>query len=342
MIGVRQRNKHKGTDEIMAEHKVKNGAEPSGVLAKVASLAQVSTGTVSRVFNNNSLIPPETRRRVLAAARELGFRPRVGVRSKQIAIVTEPPSHTVMGGYVNTLTQHICYALSRIDAGISLITEDRIDNLADCWFDGVIGIAWEERTIDILRNLHNIPIVWFSENQSAWCHAIFPDCGATGRLAGEYLIGKGHRKIAVIHDMDYTGRGRAEGLAGKMRDAGIDPEKSLLDLSAAEPLHLAVKQLIDFGCTAVWVPGEDMRALEVNWLIQELAGKRVPEEISLLGSENPGISEFQRPSLTTIAVPLQKMAEVAVDLISQGECSPLQKIEVPVKLIERNSVATVK
>ena len=143
----------------MAVSRTRNTNGTSGVLAQVALRARVSTGTVSRVFNNSALIPSETRSRVLSAARELGFRPRVGVRNKQIALVTEPPYKTVMGGYVNTLTQHICYALSRLDAGITMITEDRIDNLTDCWFDGVIGIAWEDRTIDILKQLHNIPYV---------------------------------------------------------------------------------------------------------------------------------------------------------------------------------------
>ena len=108
------------------------------------------------------------------------------------------------------------------------------------------------------------------------------------------------------------------------------------------PEKPCLKQLIDAGCTAVWVPGEDMRALEVNWLIQELAGKRIPEDISLLGSENPGISEFQRPSLTTIAIPLHEMAEIAVDLVMQGDVSCLRKIELPAKLIERNSVSVLK
>ena len=109
----------------MAGNRVKSNTAASGVLAQVASRAQVSTGTVSRVFNNSSLIPSETRSRVLSAARELGFRPRVGVRSKQVAIVTEPPHNTVMGGYVNTLTQHICYALSRMDAGITMMNRVR-------------------------------------------------------------------------------------------------------------------------------------------------------------------------------------------------------------------------
>ena len=115
-----------------------------------------------------------------------------------------------------------------------------------------------------------------------------------------------------------------------------------IGLSSSEPLHLSVKRLIDNGCTAVWVPGEDMRALEVNWLLQELSGKRVPEDISLLGSENPGISEFQRPSLSTISIPLHDMAEIAVDLVMEGECNILRKVEIPAKLIERNSVMSLK
>lgn len=327
---------------MAAETRVKNSASTSGVLAQVASRAQVSTGTVSRVFNNSSLIPSETRSRVLSAARELGFRPRVGVRSKQIAIVTEPPHRTVMGGYVNTLTQHICYALSRVDAGITMITEDRIGNLADCWFDGVIGIAWEDRTIEILKKIHNIPMVWFSDNQSSWCHTVFTNCYENGKLAGQYLLGKGHRRIAVIHDPDYTGCGRAEGIRIAIREGGFEQDGFLLALSSSEPLHLSVKRLIDNGCTAVWVPGEDMRALEVNWLLQELSGKRVPEDISLLGSENPGISEFQRPSLSTISIPLHDMAEIAVDLVMEGECNILRKVEIPAKLIERNSVMSLK
>ena len=137
----------------------RNKTSSTAILEQVARKARVSTGTVSRVFNNSSLAPSATRSRVLAAARELGFRPRVGVRNKQIALVTEPPHKTLMGGYVNTMTQYICFALSHADAGITMITEDRIASLEDCWFDGIIGIAWEEETIRILKSIRNLPIV---------------------------------------------------------------------------------------------------------------------------------------------------------------------------------------
>ena len=93
------------------------------------------------------------------------------------------------------------------------------------------------------------------------------------------------------------------------------------------------------GCP-VWVTGEDLKVLEVSWLLQELAGKRVPEDISLIGFENAGISEFQRPSLTTVATPLAAMAERAVELVTCEGASSLPRVKecFGTRFIERNSV----
>ncbi len=318
----------------------KGKTSSTSVLAQVAKRARVSSGTVSRVFNNSDLIPATTRSRVLAAARELNFRPRVGVRAPQIALITEAPHKTVMGGYVCSLSQYICYALSKADAGVTMITEDRIERLANSWFDGIIGVSWEDRTIQMLREIKYIPIVWLSDQYQNIFHTVYIDCRETGRTAGEYLIRKGHTRIGVIHDVDYTGKCRTEGVAEAMKEHNINPTENLIRLPNNIALHLAVKRLIDAGCTAVWVTGEDMKVLEVNWLIQELAGKRVPEDISLLGFENPGISEFCRPSLSTIACPLREIAEEAVKIALSGSHDELIHRQMPVRLIERNSVAS--
>lgn len=313
----------------------------AGVLSSVATHANVSAGTVSRVFNNSDLISGDTRSRVIEAARELGFRPRVKVRNPQIALVTEPPWKTVMGGYVNSMTQFICHALSRADADISMITEDRIDRLAGSWFDGIIGIAWDERTIAMLKEMRNVPIVWLSDNWSDHFDTVYVDADATGRLAGDYLLERGHRRIAVIHESDYTGTKRAQGVANAIRDAGGDPDADLLTIRNSTPLNQAVQVLLGAGCTALWVTGEDMAVLEVNWILQELAGKRVPQDLSLMGFENPGISEFLRPSLTTIASPLREMAEEAVKVVLNGRSGPLRKVRMNARLVERNSVRSL-
>lgn len=312
-----------------------------GILAQVAAQSQVSIGTVSRVFNNSEQIPAATRVRVMQAARELGIRPRVGVRTRQIALITEPPWKTRMGGYVNTLTQYVSFALSKANAGISLITEDRIGALSDCWFDGIIGIAWEDSTVERIKALGGVPVVWFSDMHSDAFHAMCLDRHETGAMAGDYLLGCGHRRIAVIHDADYTGEGRAEGVARAMAARGLDPAADLLRIPNAEPMYASVKRVVDAGCTALWVTGEDMRVLEAGWLIQELAGKRIPEDISLLGFENPGISEFQRPALTTLASPLQEMAEQAVATVLAEPQSGVVKRVFKTRIIERGSVRRI-
>lgn len=312
----------------------------TGGLGEVARLAHVSPGTVSRVFNNSASIPSETKMRVFAAARKLRIRPRVGVRNTQIALITEPPFKTVMGGYVNTMTQYISFALSRAGAGITLITENEIERLWNIWFDGIIGIAWEERTLSILEKLSDVPIVWLSDIRKKKFHCVYSDFSESGRLAGEYLVGLGHRRIAVIHDDDYAGRLRLDGFASVLSGHGIKTDENLFTYPNTLPLSLSVKQLLNSGCTAVWVTGEDMKVLEVGWLIQELAGKRIPEDISLIGFENPGISAFLRPSLTTIESPLKEIAEKAVELVLQGPDAPLEQIVFPVRLIERNSAVS--
>jgi LacI family transcriptional regulator len=189
--------------------------------------------------------------------------------------------------------------------------------------------------------MKNLPIVWLSDNWSEYFHTVYLNAEETGKLAGDYLVSKGHQRIAVIHESDYTGINRANGVGLALQKAGHDPKTNLLTIDDSVPLHLAVKQVIDSGCTAVWVTGEDMKVIEVNWIIQELAGKKIPQDISIMGFENPGVSEFQRPSLTTVASPLREMAEKAVDIVLSGESRKHKKVKMEVQLIERNSVINI-
>jgi LacI family transcriptional regulator len=70
-------------------------------------------------------------------------------------------------------------------------------------------------------------------------------------------------------------------------------------------------------------------------------GLKIPEEVSLIGGENVGISSVLNPPLTTIEEPLREMAEQAAAMLDQltaGEAVPRRQIFLPIRLIERNSV----
>lgn len=319
----------------------KGAGAPAGVLARVAAACGVSQGTVSRAFNQSPLISPRTRARVFAAAEALGVRPRVELRRRQIALVTTDPASAPMGGYVSSLTQYVCHALARADVNIALVTEDRLERLSDNRFDGVVGIAWRPEALAMLQSFVRTPVVWFSDDQREHFHTVYLDPVATGAMVGDYLCARGHRRVAVIHDPDYCGRGRADGVAVAVARAGGDPGHDVLRLSNDQQMPLLVKAALDAACTAIWVTGEDMKALEVSWTLQELAGKRVPQDVSLIGFENPKVSEFLRPSLTTVATPLREMAERAAEILLNPPAEGLRHVALTPTLIERASVATI-
>lgn len=71
-------------------------------------------------------------------------------------------------------------------------------------------------------------------------------------------------------------------------------------------------------------------------------GVKVPQQVSLIGGENEGISVLQVPPLTTVAEPLREMAEKAVEIVdtlTAGGSVQARRVTLPVRLIERDSVA---
>lgn len=322
-------------------------------LTAIAKKANVSTGTVSRVFSNSNLVKEKTREKVLKIARSMGCRPKTSTSSKKlhIALITEPPSKTVMGGYVSTLTQNICFSLSLANAEISLITEDNLNNINDMWFDGVIAIAWFPETIERLKKINNMPVVWINRNDlCADFNIVRTDHYQTGKLVGDYLTGKGHKKIAVYMNADQQQESanmeRNRGITQAVEEAGLDTDNDLLFNTNGLSLQLFISKLLSEQYTSLWLVSEDMVSIEALWLIQDLVGKKIPDQISVIGMENPGISAFLRPALTTIAQPLAEMAQAAVDIITddamRGKSSECVNRIFPIKLIERQSVSTIR
>jgi len=313
----------------------------------LAELAGVSYGTVSRVLNNRAPVNEQTRQRVLTLARQHGMRPRATARKHQVALVTRPPSRTVMGGYVSCVTQHLAYALASEGISLLMVSEDRVNHLESHLIDGVIAAAWQPDAIRVLANLPNTPIVFINRLDLAERFSIAgTDHVEAGRLAAEHLLARGHRRLALINDKAATWatKARSEGYVQAMRRHGIEPEPTLLtDHASGTHFQTAVNSVVAAGADSLWVPGEDLGALQALKVLQQDLGARVPEDISVIGNENPGLSGNTCPPLTTIEQPLAKLAERAVrlllDLAQGAREGPAQEI-LPIRLIDRDSVMT--
>ncbi|MFZ2872239.1 LacI family DNA-binding transcriptional regulator [Zavarzinia sp.] len=230
-----------------------------------------------------------------------------------------------------------------------LVPEDNIDVLSHRLFDGILVIAWKPETFEVLEKLDGTPVVVVNRgDKDNQFHTVISDHRAGGRMVGDYLLDRGHRKLAMItKSPDWGALARAEGMRTAMETRGIPVDDQLFAFCDDGRLMYAhLKKIVDCGAEAVWVCGEDMLAPEALYILQEVLGIKVPAELSVVGSENPGISLYLRPSLTTLFQPLQGVAEAMVDLLAKLiECPEAQVdrvISMPNTLIERDSVAIRK
>lgn len=324
---------------------MKNNANNRVTIYDIAQLAGVSTGTVSRVLNNSAKVNAETRQRVLHVARSQGMRPRAVVRRRQIALVTAPPSSVVMGGYVSSLTQHLAYSLATRGLSLVMVTEDHVDQLPNQLIDAVIAVAWWPRTVETLKKLDHTPVVFINRLDLADQFSVVgTDHVEAGRQAGEYLIARGHHRLALLNEKSgWSSEARAEGFRQAMRAHRLEiDERLILCHERGDRLHGQLNRVVKWGADALWLPGEDMEAIKGLHILQELMRLTVPKDISVLGAENPGLSAHTCPALTTLEQPLSDLADQALQLVLELEEAPVNKprqILLPTRLIERDSVA---
>ncbi len=310
----------------------------------LARLAEVSPGTVSRVLNNRDRVKDETRERVLRAAKELNLKPQVSVRARQIAILTEPGYTDRVEGYAATLTAHLAFAFSRRNIGVFL-PSNPVDQLPGMFLDGIVSVTADRQLQRMLTELETrMPVVYMDKFDSTpQEYVVCSDHFNSGYLAAKHFIERGRKRLAFFGG-DY--RAFAERLAGfrrAMEEAGIPIDDRLVSLFGPESSHLAVlTRFVRSGADAIYAPGSSFQAMECLHLLTYTMGRKVPQDIALIGGENEGISILQTPPLTTVAEPLREMAERAVEIVDQltaGETVAKRKVTLPVRLIERDSVS---
>lgn len=303
-----------------------------------------SPGTVSRVLNNRDKVKPETRERILQAAQELDLKPQVSVRSRQVAILSEPTFTDRIEGYAATLTAHLAFAFSRRNIGV-VLPSDPIDQLPTMFLDAVVAVTFDTQLAQSLRDMEKrLPVVYMDKFGIADKSKVFRVCSdhyRSGYLAAKHFIEHGKKRLAFFGGEGKAFSKRLEGFRDAIVEAGMEPDSGLLVMAGQSEHQAVVTRLVRRGADAIYVPGTSFQAMECLHLLSYVMGIRVPEQIALIGGENEGISQLQCPPLTTIEEPLRDMAEAAVDMIdcltSNQKVAESSKV-LPVRLIERNSV----
>lgn len=327
-------------------------------IADIARLAGVSKSTVSRALNDSPLIGEETKARIRSIARQYNFQINAPARrlsmqeSRTIAFVTHAYHKEfsvadlfgleIMGGISNGLAKqgydmlvihvdpqdtkwaHQYFDTGRVD-GFILMTSSR-----------------KQSHMKALMEIGAPFIIWGVPQPNQKYCSVTGDNFNGGKLATEHLLSLERRKIGFIGGPDYEMevQHRLNGYKSALQAAGKTVESELIEYgdfsntSGAEAMKRLLKQSPDID--AVFV-NSDLMAIAAMDVIRE-NGKRVPEDIAVVGYDDLSIAEHSHPPLTTIRqnIPLAGKL-LSQNLIQYLESGMVTNVSIPVELIVRES-----
>jgi LacI family transcriptional regulator len=333
-------------------------------IKEVASVAGVSTQTVSRVINERPDVSPETRRKVQDVIKALSYQPSalarslISQRSHTLGVVTAGlrhlgPSRTLSG--ITSAAEETGYSVLLKELP-SYDTEDITPIFQAFLSRHVDGIIWAVPEVGENRKWVNdppsdidVPLVYLTMEPQDQLSVVSVDNYLGGRIAMSHLLEQGYRRIGHISGpLDWwEARQRMRAWKDSLTEAGIEVKDHHCvegNWSAASGA-LAIEKLCDqfSDMDAIFVANDQM-ALSV---LQFFAEKKIhiPDDMGIVGFDNIAESAFFSPALTTIQQDQHKVAKVAVaeliKIIESGwqGLDPVepQSIILPPTLIVRQS-----
>ncbi|TDC04495.1 LacI family DNA-binding transcriptional regulator [Nonomuraea longispora] len=294
----------------------------------VAVLAGVSAMTVSRVLNDPDRVRAETRARVLAAVRELDYRPNQAARqlvTGRSGVLGVVSIDTTLYGPATTL-YYIEQAARNAGYNVSIASlsslnrrsmEDGVQRLRAQAVDGVIIVAPHESASEGLRHLPpEMPAVAVDAGDDIPVPVAKVDQRAGAVRVTRHLLSLGHRTVwHVAGPADWLdANGRIEGWRGVLEEAGRPvPDVVRGDWSARSGYRLGRGLAQEPEVTAVFVANDQM-ALGVLRALRE-AGRRVPEDVSVAGFDDIPESAYYWPPLTTVRQDFGEVGRLAFHML---------------------------
>jgi DNA-binding LacI/PurR family transcriptional regulator len=320
-------------------------------MADVAERTGFSIMTVSRVLNGFPGVSGETRRRVEDAIVALGYRANTaarvlaGGRSRTIGVVaveTEQfgPSHLLFGieaaaratGHLLSFT-----TLSRTGKDIA----GTLEHLRSSHVEGLIVIAPIRPVVDAVAGIdENLPLIVVGGDPTVSAATVTIDQEEGARLATQHLLDLGHRTVHHVRGpRNWIDAGaRMRGWTDALRSCSARRVTPLVgDWSASGGYAAGSRLALDPAVTAVFAANDQM-ALGVIKAFHE-AGRRVPEDVSIVGFDDTPESGYFLPGLTTIRQDFAEVGRSSVRLalsLIDGDADELH-IVVPAELVVRES-----
>ena len=330
----------------------------SGVtLVDVAKLAGVSVMTASRALSGEGYASEETKAKVQAAAKQLGYAPNAlarmmkGGKTNVIGVVVNDLSSAVVNCFVTALSEEV----RKVDMDLFIYNSlgdmgggkgKRVSQMLHGLWDGLVYVL-PRMTDDYLETLEksSSPIVLINYFRHETSLPVVRGDNINGAHdAVSHLLELGHRRIGFIGGSAYTGQSdlRERGYAAALGDAGIKLDPALVyqgnfsEQSGIDAVHHLLA--LDEPPTAIFAANDGMALGCMNAIREK--GLRIPEDISVIGFDDIPAAAMTRPPLTTLRHPFEAMAQATVqELVRRirGEPGRRHRIEFPSEFVVRES-----
>ncbi|WP_323035580.1 LacI family DNA-binding transcriptional regulator [Pararhodobacter sp.] len=327
----------------------------------VAQAANVSQSAVSRAFSANASISENTRKRVLDAARQLGYTPNAIARSMSTARKELPQKSGMVGVIVTRLEDpffahtiaHFSRDLQARGWHMLLFTvdsqaevDDALSGLLQYQIDGVIILS--AILSDHMANVchaQGTPVLLYNRNaKTPALSSIGIENYAGGRLAADILREAGHDRIAFVGSdgNDDTSREREAGFVARLAEDGLSLfQRESGDYTFVSGREAGLRLFARAERPDAVFCASDVMALGVLHAAKFELGLRVAQDFSLVGFDDIPAASWPGHRLTTIRQPIQAMIRQAVEILAarmeNSDLAP-QTTRVPGTLILRETV----
>lgn len=324
-------------------------------MADVAERAGVSHQTVSRVINNSPSVRPDTASRVRAAIADLGYRPNRSARmlasthSRLIGVATWGTSHhgpqqVLLALDAAARRTEYRITVSTLHALTAEDTKEAVEELLQLGVEAVVLIIPHDSMLRFAREADlGLPTVVVEGDLSRMPLTVGIDNVQGGQIATRHLLELGHR--TVVHVAGPPGwaeaSARVEGWRLELEAWGreVPPLRWGGDWSAQSGYEAGVSLARDPDVTAIFAANDQM-ALGVIAALRE-AGRRVPDDVSVVGFDDLPESSFIDPPLTSVQQDFGELGRRTMALLERvlgGEKAPTAEL-VPTSLVVRSSTA---
>jgi DNA-binding LacI/PurR family transcriptional regulator len=344
----------------MSSRPASRRAAPSVTVEDVARLSGFSRATVSRVVNHSPKVSEEARLSVGRVIEQLGYVPNRAARSLMTrrsdsigVVILEPAARLFGDPFFGLLLLGVSNGLADRDTQLVLLMaqtrreEARVEHYLDqSHVDGAILVGPHGNDPFPLRVARKgVPLV-LSGRPNVGTELSYVDSNNRegGRLAVEHLIAVGCRSIATIHgtlDMSSArdrldGYREALGAAGMVPDATMEAAGNFNATDAAAAMRALLDRHPDLD--GVFAASDSMAAAAIGALRD--AGRKVPDDVSVVGFDDTQVAVTSRPQLTTVRQPIEamgrEMARLLLRRIDDPDDSPTQVV-FPTELVVRES-----